>query len=98
MNGTGIIRRIDDLGRIVIPKEVRRAMRVAEGDPLEIILTDEGIFLRRYDETRPIMQVVQELHTLITDSNGFNHKKDVLEKLNEIAVLVKDEQREGGQI
>ena len=36
MKATGIVRRIDDLGRVVIPKEIRRTMRIREGDPLEI--------------------------------------------------------------
>ena len=39
MKATGIVRRIDDLGRIVIPKEIRRTMRIREGEPLLIILT-----------------------------------------------------------
>lgn len=42
MKATGIVRRIDDLGRIVIPKEIRRAMRIKEGDPLEIFTTSDG--------------------------------------------------------
>ena len=40
MKATGIVRRIDDLGRVVIPKEIRRTMRIREGDPLEISLTE----------------------------------------------------------
>lgn len=39
MKATGIVRRIDDLGRIVIPKEIRRTLRIREGDPLQITLT-----------------------------------------------------------
>lgn len=39
MKATGIVRRIDDLGRVVIPKEIRRTMRIREGDPLEITRT-----------------------------------------------------------
>ncbi len=39
MEATGIVRRIDDLGRVVIPKEIRRTMRIREGDPLHISLT-----------------------------------------------------------
>ena len=39
MKATGIVRRIDDLGRVVIPKEIRRTMRIREGDPLLITLT-----------------------------------------------------------
>lgn len=42
MKATGIVRRIDDLGRVVIPKEIRRTMRIREGDPLEIYTTREG--------------------------------------------------------
>lgn len=42
MRATGIIRRVDDLGRVVIPKEVRRSMRIKEGDPLEIFTTNDG--------------------------------------------------------
>lgn len=42
MKATGIIRRIDDLGRVVIPKEIRRTIHIREGDPLEIYLSDDG--------------------------------------------------------
>lgn len=45
---TGIIRRIDDLGRIVIPKEIRRSLAIKEGDPLEISLENNKICLERY--------------------------------------------------
>jgi|HigsolmetaAR202D_1030399.scaffolds.fasta_scaffold12089_2 looped-hinge helix DNA binding domain, AbrB family len=45
---TGIVRRIDDLGRIVIPKELRRTYGIAEGDPVEIYTSDEEIVLRKY--------------------------------------------------
>ena len=57
MKATGIVRRIDDLGRVVIPKEIRRTMRIREGDPLLITLTLEEKFtiavhsiLKRYKE------------------------------------------------
>lgn len=45
MKATGIVRRIDDLGRVVIPKEIRRTMRIREGDPLHITLTVMERFL-----------------------------------------------------
>jgi len=44
MKATGIVRRIDDLGRVVIPKEIRRTMRIREGDPLQITLKKWQIF------------------------------------------------------
>lgn len=49
MKATGIVRRIDDLGRVVIPKEIRRIIRIREGDPLEIYLDgDGGVVFRKY--------------------------------------------------
>lgn len=51
MKATGGIRRIDDLGRIVIPKEIRRTMAIQEGDALEIYTTDEGILFRKYTQS-----------------------------------------------
>ena len=49
MKATGIVRRIDDLGRIVIPKEIRRTMRIREGDPMEIFTCREGeLLLKKY--------------------------------------------------
>ena len=49
MKATGIVRRIDDLGRVVIPKEIRRTMRIREGDPLEIYTTREGeVIFKQY--------------------------------------------------
>lgn len=49
MKATGIVRRIDDLGRVVIPKEIRRTMRIREGDPLEIYTDRDGeVILKKY--------------------------------------------------
>ena len=52
MKATGIVRRIDDLGRVVIPKEIRRTLRIKEGTPLEIFTDREGeIILKKYGKT-----------------------------------------------
>ena len=48
MKATGIVRRIDDLGRVVIPKEIRRTMRIKEGDPLEIFVEGKMIMFKKY--------------------------------------------------
>jgi len=49
MKATGIVRRIDDLGRVVVPKEIRRTLRIREGDPLEIFVDREGeVILKKY--------------------------------------------------
>ena len=49
MKATGVVRRIDDLGRVVIPKEIRRTMRIREGDSLEIFVNQSGeVVLKKY--------------------------------------------------
>ena len=51
MKATGIVRRVDDLGRVVIPKEARRACNIREGDPLEIFLQDGAVVFKKYNPT-----------------------------------------------
>lgn len=48
MKATGIVRRIDDLGRVAIPKEIRRNCNIREGEPLEIFLEDGGVVFKKY--------------------------------------------------
>lgn len=55
MKATGIVRRIDDLGRVVIPKEIRRTMRIREGDPLEIYTDSQGeVIFKKYSQASEI--------------------------------------------
>ena len=49
MKATGIVRKMDELGRIVIPKELRRTLNIEEGDPLEIFVDGEEVILRKYE-------------------------------------------------
>lgn len=61
MKATGIVRRIDDLGRVVIPKELRRTLRIKEGDPLEIFVGNDGcITLRKYSPFKNLDGFAQE--------------------------------------
>lgn len=61
MKATGIVRRIDDLGRVVIPKEIRRTMRIREGDPLEIYTDREGeVILKKYSPINDLGEFAQE--------------------------------------
>ena len=82
MKATGIVRRIDDLGRVVIPKEIRRTLRIREGDPLEIFTDREGgIILKKYspieeltDFSKEYAESLQEVigHIiLISDKDAF---------------------------
>ena len=61
MKATGIVRRIDDLGRVVVPKEIRRTLRIREGDPLEIFTDKEGaIVLKKYSHIGEIGNFAQQ--------------------------------------
>lgn len=62
MKATGIVRRIDDLGRVVVPKEIRRTLRIHEGDPLEIFTDKEGeIILKKYSPMGELGNFVNDL-------------------------------------
>lgn len=61
MKPTGIVRRIDDLGRIVIPKEIRKTLRIGEGDTIEIFTgTNEDIILKKHSTIKDIWEIVDE--------------------------------------
>ncbi|MEK4513631.1 AbrB/MazE/SpoVT family DNA-binding domain-containing protein [Paenibacillus sp. FSL K6-2524] len=60
MKSTGIVRRIDDLGRVVIPKEIRRTLGVKEGDPLEIFVEGDKIILKKYQPGCHICSSVED--------------------------------------
>lgn len=78
MKATGIVRRIDDLGRVVIPKEIRRTLRIREGDPLEIYTDSDGeVIFKKYSPVGELSQFamsyaevlakVSRLPTIISD-------------------------------
>lgn len=61
MKATGIVRRIDDLGRVVIPKEIRRTLRIREGDPLEIFVARDGeVILKKYSPISELGHFAEE--------------------------------------
>ena len=61
MKATGIVRRIDDLGRVVVPKEIRRVLRIREGDPLEIYTGNSGeVILKKYSPIHDLSQFADE--------------------------------------
>jgi len=71
MKATGIVRRIDDLGRIVVPKEIRRTLRIREGDPLEIFTDREGkIILKKYSPIGELSQFASEYAESLAQTTG----------------------------
>lgn len=71
MKATGIVRRIDDLGRVVIPKEIRRTLRIREGDPLEIFTDREGgVILKKYSPISELSDFSREYTESLQQSIG----------------------------
>ena len=72
MKATGIVRRIDDLGRVVVPKEIRRTLRIREGDPLEIFTDREGeIILKKYSPIGELSQFASQYAESLAQSTGY---------------------------
>lgn len=71
MKATGIVRRIDDLGRVVIPKEIRRTMRIREGEPMEIFTGREGeIILKKYSPIGELSAFAREYAQSLSQVSG----------------------------
>lgn len=71
MKATGIVRRIDELGRVVIPKEIRRTLRIREGDPLEIFVDREGgVILKKYSPIGELGDFAKEYAESLHQSVG----------------------------
>lgn len=71
MKATGIVRRIDDLGRVVIPKEIRRTLRIREGDPLEIFTDREGqVILKKYSPIGELDDFSKEYCEALYENTG----------------------------
>lgn len=77
MEATGIICRIDDLGRIVIPKEVRRQYGIVGGDRMEILPTTEGIVVRKYTADKTILAYTRNLKEAIGEEEGLTKEQRV---------------------
>ena len=71
MKATGIVRRIDDLGRVVIPKEIRRTMRIREGDPLEIYTDkDGGVIFKKYSQMSELSDFAAQICETLSKTTG----------------------------
>ncbi len=72
MKATGIVRRIDDLGRVVIPKEIRRTMRIREGDPLEIYTESDGtVIFKKYSPIGELGEFASQYAEALAKTTGF---------------------------
>lgn len=75
MKTTGAIRRIDDLGRIVIPKEVQRILQMREGTPMEIYTIPDGIVLKKYRPETELLEIMQYFDNALFSSEDLDANK-----------------------
>ncbi len=95
MKATGIVRRIDDLGRVVVPKEIRRTLRIREGEPMEIFTGREGeIVLKKYSPIGELGKYAREFAEAISSVTGY---LTCISDHDQIVAAVGPEQKEYNQ-
>ena len=111
MKATGIVRRIDDLGRVVVPKEIRKVLRIREGDPLEIYTGTAGeVILKKYSPINELSHIAEGfaetassvlgLPVLVSDTDHFlavSGPKKIDDDLDQI-IQNKSKYKDGGRI
>mgnify|MGYP000856964944 CR=1 FL=1 len=90
MRATGIVRRIDDLGRVVIPRELRRAFMIQEGDPLEFFTDEERIILRKYDAAIPVVDMLERVRRVVFEDFPQEQAARIFEKIDELKKLIEE--------
>lgn len=94
MKASGIIRRFDDLGRIVIPKEIRKAIVAREGTPMEIFYDKEGsVTLKKYMPNQDLLGQVMALDDAVSDMSvelGADTTSDARRHIRELKMLLKE--------
>ena len=95
MKATGQIRRIDDLGRVVVPKEVRVNLGIRDGDAFEIFTTEDrrGVVFQKYSFDTPVAQALKSLRVAVEDSE-LSCRKELLQSITELEARLKLEEDE----
>lgn len=91
MKATGIVRRIDGFGRVVIPKEICRTFGIREGDPLEIFTDDDSVIFRCFNDSQPPLETLQRLREDIRSIDDLQNRSALLKKIAEMDTLLKSE-------
>lgn len=75
MRATGIVRRVDDLGRVVIPKEIRHTLRIKEGEPMEVFTKMVVLYSKKYDFSANSREVIEKAISFVLDDDAMNFDK-----------------------
>lgn len=90
MKATGIVRRVDDLGRVVIPKEIRRQMKIREGEPLEIYTEGNCVCFKKYNAD--LVEEIEGLREQVADYYNNDEVANLLSKAAELLRKGEDEE------
>lgn len=93
MKATGMVRRVDRLGRLVLPKEIRKAMGIAEGTPMEIFTTAEGIVIKKYYPELGLSDILKNLNEFLDDACidfGTQKTDDIRAHIRKIQMILAD--------
>ena len=90
---TGIVRRIDDLGRVVIPKEIRRTMKIREGDPLIISTTENGVLFEKYNVNADITDALET----VVNNYGDEMTKSEIEDIRKVIKSIYSRSKENDE-
>ncbi len=88
MKATGITRRVDELGRVVLPMEIRRNLGIKVGDPLEIFVEEGAIVLKRYDAVDDLLAMAGRLKDKVAAEHCGKMKPILMDKLAEIEKII----------
>jgi AbrB family looped-hinge helix DNA binding protein len=92
MKETGIVRRIDDLGRVVIVKDIRRQMHINEGDPLEMFIDGDAVCFKKYDEKIKLADQLKRFKKDLSETVGISDEKISLirTKIEELETILNE--------
>jgi bifunctional DNA-binding transcriptional regulator/antitoxin component of YhaV-PrlF toxin-antitoxin module len=90
MKSTGIVRCVDDLGRIGIPREIRRILTIKEGAPMELFIMDGMVCLKRFYAKDGYMERINDLLAVMNDDTDMENSVEIKSKLNEALELLSD--------
>ena len=88
-NRIGIVRNLDHLGRIVIPVEYRKQLHIKESEPMEIIATESGIFIRKIS-ARSVTEILDELRCAVQDTPELQSDANIMQELEKIGALISE--------
>ena len=99
MKPTGIVRRVDDLGRVVIPKEVRKTLHIDDGDPLELFTDGADIVLKKYGPFEEITAIQNAIDFIMSFGTiDPDRKKKAIAKLEEAMAILNAEIEKGDDL